>query len=229
MSFYHVYSGINTPVGWLMLILFTLFGNLALAQKNVPAPGLINIQQSDNWSLRNREALYNKGEVHLSAAPGDGMLWLNNLKFTNGTISFDVKGKDEAGRSFVGIAFHGMDDNTYDAVYFRPFNFRNPERKQHAVQYISGPKFSWDKLRSEHPGVYENAIDPPLDPNDWFHVTLVVEHPRVRVYVNHAKEPVLEISQLSTRGTGWVGFMVGNNSAGSFRNLKISATPQAVK
>jgi len=41
----------------------------------------------------------------------------------------------------VGIAFHGSDNKTLDAIYFRPFNFQStdPVRKIHAVQYVSHP------------------------------------------------------------------------------------------
>src|ERR1700722_18765388 len=74
----------------------------------------------------------------LSAAEGDGVAWINNLELTNGAIEVDIKGKDTFQLSFVGIAFHGVDDSTFEAVYFRPFNFHSPDpvRKTHAVQYV---------------------------------------------------------------------------------------------
>ncbi len=34
-----------------------------------------------------------------------------------------MRGKNVFQKSFIGIAFHGQDDKTYDAVYCRPFNF----------------------------------------------------------------------------------------------------------
>jgi len=69
---------------------------------------------------------------------------LKNILFSNGTIEFDVKGKDVQGQSFVGLAFHGLDNSTYDAIYLRPFNFRTEDklRKIHAVQYISHPVYN---------------------------------------------------------------------------------------
>jgi len=56
-----------------------------------------------------------------------------------------VRGKDLFQQSFVGLAFHGKDDNTYEAVYLRPFNVRSddPVRRDHAVQYMSVPDFDW--------------------------------------------------------------------------------------
>jgi len=43
--------------------------------------------------------------------------------------------KDNYQQSFVGIAFHGLDSNTLDAIYFRhlTFNQLNSVRRIHAV------------------------------------------------------------------------------------------------
>ena len=62
----------------------------------------------------------------------------------------DIRGKDVMQQSFVGVAFHGVNNETLDAVYFRPFNFRSddPVRKVHAVQYISHPNYPWHRITS---------------------------------------------------------------------------------
>ena len=75
------------------------------------------------------------GAVYLSAAENDGVAWIEGLEFSNGTIEVDLKGRDVLQQSFLGIAFHGIDLQTLDAVYFRPFNFQStdPVRKIHAV------------------------------------------------------------------------------------------------
>jgi len=160
--------------------------------------------------------------VHLTAGPGAGIAWINNKEFANGTIEFDVKGKDILQKSFVGIAFHGVNDSTYDAVYFRPFNFQVPEagRRKHSVQYISMPAHDWERLRTEFPGKYENEIDPTTDPNKWFHVKVIVTSPEVSVFVNGQR--CLTVSQLSTQKTGMIGYWVGASSAGAWKNLKIN-------
>jgi len=161
--------------------------------------------------------------VRLSEDAGDGVAYLQGVEFTNGTIELDVRGKDVPQQSFVGVAFHGVDGTTYDAIYFRPFNFRaeDPARRGHAVQYIAQPIYPWQKLRAEQPGKYERAIDPVPDPNAWFHVRVVVTSPKVSVFVDDAKEPSLVVDQLSNRKKGLVGLWVGNNSGGDFANLKI--------
>src|SRR5690349_16684519 len=161
--------------------------------------------------------------VHLSASADNGVAYLKGVELANGTIELDIRGKDVQGQSFVGVAFHGVDDTTYDAVYLRPFNFKtdDPVRHSHAVQYVSHPTYPWQKLRAEHPGEYEQAVTPAPDPNGWFRVRVVVASPKVSVYVADATEPSLVVSQLSNRHKGRVGLWVGNGSDGDFANLRI--------
>src|SRR5438552_4427577 len=161
--------------------------------------------------------------VRLSEHAGDGVAYLQGVEFTNGTIELDVRGKDVQQQSFVGVAFHGIDGTTYDAVYFRPFNFRaeDPARRIRAVQYVSHPTYPWQKLREEQPGKYEQAVNPVPDPNAWFHARVVVASPKVSVFVGDAKEPSLAVNQLSNRRKGLVGLWVGNTSGGDFANFRI--------
>ncbi len=161
--------------------------------------------------------------VRLNEQPGEGVAYLKGIEFSNGTIEFDVRGKDVQGQSFVGVAFHGVDSSTYDAIYFRPFNFKaeDPARRSHAVQYISHPTYTWQKLRAERPGIFEQPVNPAPDPNAWFHVRVVVASPKVSVFVGDAKEPCLVVTRLSDRANGLVGLWVGNNSGGDFANLNI--------
>ncbi|MGI9544500.1 MAG: hypothetical protein ACR2MX_14665, partial [Cyclobacteriaceae bacterium] len=89
---------------------------LGTAQENVIVPGLSD-GDSDVWMLHNREHHVEKGVVHLNAQPGDGLLWLTDVSFSDGEIELDIEGKDERGRSFVGLAFHGENDSIFDAIY----------------------------------------------------------------------------------------------------------------
>ena len=161
--------------------------------------------------------------LRLSENPGDGVAYLRGIELGNGTIEFDLKGKDVQGQSFVGVAFHGVDSSTYDAIYFRPFSFKaeDPARRSHAVQYISHPTYTWQKLRAERPGIFEQPVNPAPDPNAWFHVRVVVASPKVSVFVGDAKEPCLVVTRLNDRTNGLVGLWVGNNSGGDFADLKI--------
>jgi hypothetical protein len=151
-----------------------------------------------------------------------GVAWLNGIDFSTGTIDVDLRGLDVLQRSFLGIAFHGVDSNTYDVVYFRPFNFQNPDpiRKIHAVQYVAMPDFPWDKLREEHNGVYEKGIDPAPKATDWFHAKIEVTQEEIRVYVNNAATPSLKVKKLNTRKSGKIGLW-SDALEGDFANLTI--------
>jgi hypothetical protein len=161
--------------------------------------------------------------VHLNEVDGAGIAWITGKRFTEGTIEIDIKGKDEFQRSFVGVAFHGLNDTTYEAIYFRPFNFRatDPVRKAHAVQYIANPNYDWPKLRADFPNKYEQPVSSDLDPNQWFHVKINVSGKKISVYVNDNNKPVLEVESLVNIPGKMIGLWVGNNSAGSWRNFKI--------
>lgn len=197
-----------------------LIGSLAVAQVKTLEPDLSKINDTGKWTLHNREIV--KGDVvHLNGQPGDGLLWLNDAIIKDFKIEVDIKGIDERGRSFVGIAFHILNDSTFDAIYFRPFNFKSPERNSHSVQYISHPKNTWYFLRENFPEKYENPVTPVPDPTGWFHATIEVTYPEVKVFVNNSEKASLVVEQLSSRKQGLIGFWVGNNSEGWFKNLKI--------
>ncbi len=188
---------------------------------------LFGLAQSGGLQVQNRTLtpLQEAGiqGVRFSAKEGDGIAWLNGINFNNGIIEVDIRGKDVLQQSFVGIAFHGVAGDSLEAVYFRPFNFRSTDslRKLHAVEYIFHPDFTWERLRKEHPGIYEKRIDPPPAPDQWFHAKIVVHYPQVTVFVNGNSTPCLTVQELSTRGDGKIGLWVGNNSDGDFANLTI--------
>jgi hypothetical protein len=162
--------------------------------------------------------------VHLDARAGDGVAWIPDLTLDDGRIEVDLRGRNQPGQSFVGIAFHGADEQTYEGVYVRPFNFQSddPERRAHSVQYISMPAYTWDRLREEDPGRYEAALDPAPDPEAWVHLSVEVTGSSVRVYVNDAAEPALVVERLGDLGRGNVGLWVGHNAEGDFSNLRIT-------
>jgi hypothetical protein len=156
---------------------------------------------------------------------GEGIAWLNGVDFANGTIEVELKGRDVFQRSFVGVAFHGENDSTYDAIYFRPFNFRatDPVRKIHAVQYIDQPIYTWRKLRDERNGEFEKAVVNPPGAEDWFRARIVVNGETVTVFVNNDEKPSLIVRKLNTRTHGKLGLWVGDGSDGQFRNLVVTS------
>lgn len=161
--------------------------------------------------------------IRLSKAFGEGLAWINGVEFSNGTIEFDVRGEDVKQHSFVGIAFNGQNDTTYDAVYLRPFHFRAQDSvsQYRMIQYISLPEYTWRKLRAESPGKFENKIASDLDPNGWVHMRVVVKDDTVAVYVNENPSPCLVVQKVTGAHSGRIGFYVADTSGGDFANLSV--------
>jgi hypothetical protein len=205
-----------------------LLAGSAYAQQRTVSYDLLRMLVNNQLTIVNREVSplvsEQRNGIMLSAKPDDGVAWLNGVDFANGTIELDIYGKDVLQQSFLGVAFHGSDARAFDAVYFRPFNFKAADsvRKIHAVQYESNPLYPWNILREKYNGQYEKNIIPPPDPNKWFHVKIVVNYPSIAVFVNGNNQPSLSIKQLNDRKTGKLGLWVGNNSDGAFANLKVT-------
>ena len=162
--------------------------------------------------------------VHVSEQEGPGVVWIEGTDVAQGTIAVDVRGRDVLQRSFLGVAFHRRDDETYEAVYLRPFNFRAADagRHQHAVQYISVPAFDWSKLRQDSPEEFENPVDASIVPTAWVPLRVVIKDRSVQIFVGTIAAPTLEVRKLGTLDRGQVGLWVGNNSDGDFANLVIT-------
>jgi hypothetical protein len=163
------------------------------------------------------------GAVRVSERVGPGVVWIEGVDFTQGTIEMDVRGRDVLQQSFLGIAFHGASDSAYDVVYLRPFNFRatDPVRHQHAVQYAVLPDYDWPRLRKEFPEEFENPVDATVDPTGWVPLRVVVRSGTVRIHVGSAQALTLEVRKLGTLNGGMIGLWVGNTSNGDFANLRV--------
>lgn len=202
-----------------------VFSYSLFAQTVIP-----DVKNKSELEIHNREANVIKHEkeeiqgIIFDAKEGDGLAVFKNIEFENGTIEFDVKGKNVPGKSFVGLAFHIQDEKTFNAIYFRPFNFNNPDktRSGHSVQYICHPDFPWHKLRSDFPEQFENPVQPIPNPDHFFHAKVIVNWPMVSVYVEDAAEPSLNVKMKSEFKKGKVGFWVGHGSDGEFKNLIVN-------
>ena len=203
------------------IFLLLAFGGSAFAQNQKLTPDLSLVENTGYWKPSKVKALYRDKVVEIKALGNEGMLILKGLDFSNGTIELDIKSGDKEGKSFLGLAFHGQNDSIYDAIYFRPFNFRSSEKSGNAMQYISHPAHTWYSLRENHEGKYENGVSPAPKPEDWFHIKVVVNSPKIKVFVNGSDKPSLVLDQLSTRGKGWLGFWADVKSRGLFKNLII--------
>jgi hypothetical protein len=209
------------------LIILLALPNFIFAQKQ-KIFDLFDLKIQDKLQVVNREiAAIDEGSFQFMQLPeskGEGLVWLPLKSFKNGEIEIEMRGKDLLQRSFVGVAFHGLNDSTYEAVYCRPFNFfaKDSVRRIHAIQYISHPDFTWKKLRETRNAVFEKQlIDPPY-PNGWFTMRLVIDEKTVKAYINQAKKPALVVERLTDRQDGKLGIFVGDGGGGDFKIIKIT-------
>ncbi|MEO6540413.1 MAG: family 16 glycoside hydrolase [Ferruginibacter sp.] len=216
------------------LLLFGIGSLIFLAISSfLQTPSVIDLHQlvkNKGIEVYNRElSLINEASykgIRLSKDEGEGIAWLKGIEFSNGILEFDVRGEDVKQHSFVGIAFHGRDNNTFDAIYLRPFQFKSEDEasKKKAIQYIALPDFTWRTLREKSPGKYEGAIEPAPDPNGWVRVRIVIKDKNISTYINGSKEPNLVVEKVTNIKIGAVGFYVADTSGGDFANITITKT-----
>lgn len=152
-----------------------------------------------------------------------GVAIFKNIKFSKGIIEIDLKGENKPQGSFVGVAFNIQNDSTYEAIYFRPFNFQSDKkiRREHSIQYIYKPKFEWRFLRKNYTGQYEAEYPRQPSPDDWFSVKIKIDENRVYVYDVETNTELLSVKRLTKQLSNKLGLWTGYNSKGAFRNLKI--------
>lgn len=159
-----------------------------------------------------------------SVGSGDRGAFLQGMNFSEGTIEVELKGALAPQSSFLGVVFHAVDGETYDAIYFRPFNFSSPDpvRKSHGVQYIFHPSWTWRVLRQQRPDNFEDTVTPQPNGGDWFKTKVEVTKTKVRVFVQDSDQACMDIQKLTKQAEGKVGIWF--NGVASFRNLKITPT-----
>jgi Domain of Unknown Function (DUF1080) len=148
--------------------------------------------------------------------------------FKDGTLEIEVAGApskeaDADNRGFVGLAFHVQDRGSRSELfYLRPTNGRAKDqlRRNHSVQYESAPDFSWKRLRTETPGLYESYAD--LQPGVWTKMKVVVSGTEARLYVNGAAQPSLVVNDLKLGAThGQIALWAYGGTEAYFSNLKV--------
>jgi len=155
---------------------------------------------------------------------------IEGTDFANGVIEAEIAGAPardafEGARGFVGIAFRVQPDlKTYDAFYLRPTNGRADDqlRRNHAVQYISHPDWTWNRMRQETPGKYEAYVD--LVPDAWTRVRIEVRGDTARLFVHGQPQPTLIVNDVKSgaRARGAIALWIDVGTVAHFRDLRVS-------
>ncbi|MFK7936058.1 MAG: hypothetical protein AB8G22_21270 [Saprospiraceae bacterium] len=161
--------------------------------------------------------------IVMNAQKSDGLAILSGTDFASGTIELELKGENTPGKSFVGLAFNIQNDSTYEAIYFRPFNFQSPKaiRRQHSIQYIYHPKNNWRYLRTNYEGQYEAEYVRQPAPEDWFATKIVITADNVTVYDRQTGTELLSVKRIAKQTSNRIALWAGYNSKGEYRNLII--------
>jgi hypothetical protein len=158
---------------------------------------------------------------------------VEGLEFSNGVIEAEVAGAPgpgafEGARGFVGIAFRVQADTKhYDGFFLRPTNGRadDQERRNHSVQYISHPDWTWSRLRTETPSKYEAYVD--LVSDEWTKMKIEVHGDKARLYVHDNEQPTMIVNDVKSgaQATGRIGLWLGPGTVAHFRDLRIQPQP----
>lgn len=171
-------------------------------------------------------------------ARGDGLAVLPGVNFQDGVIEADIAIEITTPTvpgipGFGGIAFRARDNASggYELFYLRPGNSTSLDqaKRNHSVQYVAQPGYSWPLLRRAWPAVYEAYA--PLEAGSWTHLKIEVTGRDAKLFVNGALEPTLVVQGL--KGEDLAGHVAlwgfpGQNTW--FSNLRITHTkPAAVR
>jgi hypothetical protein len=212
-------------------VVLTCVAHCSAEQKGI-TPDLARLNDPKVWSVINADwktaTEDGKSVVHMAPKGGDlpdrsnvALALVEGLEFGEGTLEIDLKGRGKQQRCFLGVAFHVVDGNTFEAVYFRPFQFMaDVPLRSRAIQYVCWPDHLFQTLRQEKPGKYESAVKPVPDPGGWFHARIEVTKRKVSVWVDDGKEPCMVVDRLSSREGGKVGLFVDSRE-GTLSNLTI--------
>ncbi len=167
----------------------------------------------------------------------EGLAILPGTDFQDGVIEADIALKTTAPPGvrypgFVGIAFRVRPDAShYELFYLRPGNSAAEDQamRNHAIQYVSAPDFSWYRLRREWPWVYESHADIALE--TWTKVRIEVAGRTAKLYLNGSSKPSLVVDGLKGEDLhGAIGLWGFTDEEAYFSNVRITpATPQNLK
>jgi hypothetical protein len=178
-------------------------------------------------TYRGQRAIHLQSRVGHEADDDSMLAIVPGSDFKDGAIELDVAGAPipqvPNARGFIGVAFRVQaHPDSFECFYIRPTNARCDDqvRRNHSLQYTSGPAYSFRRLRTDSPEAYEAYAD--MDVGVWTHLRVEVAGTKARFYVNHAPQPALVVTDLKLGDThGAIALWSHTFTDGYFANLKI--------
>lgn len=141
-----------------------------------------------NWRVAARKAEVTSHLGRSALALTGGRLWADDIRFTDGVISFDVAYAEQT--IFVGAGWRAQNDDRFEEMYFRGHLNEKPD----ALQYtpVENGNSAWQIFSDG------NAIAPVTQTfTGWNKVKIVVQGDKADIYFN-SETPVLHIADLKT-------------------------------
>lgn len=157
------------------------------------------------------------------------LVLLPGTDFQDGVIEADLALKMTSppgirNPGFAGIAFRARADAShYELFYLRPGNSQAPDQamRNHTVQYLSAPDFSWYRLRREWPSLYESHAG--IAPETWTHLRIEVAGRAAKLFLNGSAQPSLVVDGMKGEDLhGAIGLWGYTDEEAYFSNLKIT-------
>ncbi len=164
-----------------VLISLIFFNSLVIGQ-TIP-------MRPENWQFKPGmvefvEGGAGSGGAAMKIAEGNGLVILKGVDFSDGVIEFDLL---PAEKQFASMYFRWKDSLESEIFYFRTDRVGQPQAIQYAP--VMGGINCWNLFDN-----YETAAE--WQPNVPIHTRLVVSGRQMRVYLNRAAEPALEVPRL---------------------------------
>ena len=139
-----------------------------------------------------------------------------NNSYKNFRVEVDI-----AGRVMSGIGFHMADVQNYQFLYFRPGYGGTAE----AIQYIPVYNGALSWVLYNYP-TYEKTAD--TKSLEWFHASLEVRGPIMKVFVNYSHDPQMEINLIETDSKGGAILLRSMFGESYFANFTVYELPEAL-
>lgn len=225
----------------LPVALFALAAGAGMQAAELPRTEVFSFANVDG--IREHGVTVSTGEYRgrnglrvVQPARGDGFAVLPGVNFQDGVIEADfaieLTTAIPGTPGFGGIAFRARDDvSGYELFYLRPGNATSPDqaKRNHSVQYVAQPGFSWPLLRRTWPSVYESYA--PLEAGAWTHLKIEVAGRDAKLFINGALQPTLIVQGMKGEDlTGHVALWGFPGQNTWFSNVRITHTkPAAVR
>ena len=150
-----------------------------------------------------------------------GSAILENSKFLDGVIEFDVAFSGE--RGFNGGVWRLQDDRNFEFFYLRPHQSGNPDANQYTPVFNGST--GWQLYHG--PG-YGTPVT--YEANRWIPVRIVVSGQQAEIYINDMNKPAVGVPELKRAAkAGKVGVNASRFSPAFFSNFRYRTGPQVLK